>query len=171
MRYSLFSRNLLKQASLLAVTSLLLAGCKEKNTHVDVTQLHQDNFSKVTISQGVAGTLVRYEGNCMPGVLDGSCLSFPVQNTVCIFAPTTAAQVSGGEPYKPTDISTSLLAQTDPDADGFFQLALDTGIYSLIIREDGHYYVPYTGAQYLGEIHIYPDSVAYTMVSLNYAAW
>ena len=69
-------------------TKPISAGC-------NMAEIYPVNEGKLTIANGVWGTLSMMEGNCMPIVGPGStCKQCPVKRTVRIYEYTTAAQAT-----------------------------------------------------------------------------
>lgn len=104
----------------------------------DPDKLKEYNQRKVTIEQGVSGTIFFEEGNCMPPRGD-SCLTYPVERTVRIYELTTDAEAVGEGPFY-EEVNTKWIATAKSDQDGFFQMALPRGKYSLFIEEDSLLY-------------------------------
>lgn len=110
------------------------------------TKAVEENRGKRTISQGLYGTIGRKEGNCMP-MIEGSnstCQTCAVSRTILIHELTGMDDVTGNMPFFES-ISTPLIAQVDADANGFFQVSLNPGLYSVFILENGNLYANRTG--------------------------
>ncbi len=106
----------------------------------NIQQILAANALKVTIINGIWGTVSSYEGNCMPVIGPNStCKHCPAQRTVKIYAYTTAANAvaSSGLNGFYDSFNTTLIKQTDTDSDGFFQMDLPTGNYTMVIVENG----------------------------------
>lgn len=108
----------------------------------DPDKLKEYNQRKMTIEQGVSGTVFFEEGNCMPPRGD-SCRTYPVIRTVRIYAFTTEKEAAGDGPFY-SGVSTQLIATATSDKDGFYQAALSPGKYSLFIEEDSLLYANQT---------------------------
>lgn len=117
------------------------------------------NDAKVSIEQGIWGDIWFWEGNFMPVGRGDIC---QVQRTVYIFELTTREDVDQVV-YSPffTNIYTDLIATVESDAEGFFQVALEPGTYSLFIMEGENYY----SNRYGHDGEIFPVTVAAGEVS------
>jgi hypothetical protein len=133
----------------------LLAGscekrCVEPPTACDIQKARMDNSAKVTITMGIWGTVSFMEGNCMPIVDPASttCKHCPVKRTMRVYAYTNKAQASAsgyGGFYD--SFSTQLIKEVETDANGFFQAALPSGQYTLVVVENGKLYANSMDAQ------------------------
>lgn len=110
----------------------------------DMNKVYTDNAKKVTITVGVWGTVSNMEGDFMPMVPPcNSCGHHcPVQRTVKIYDYTLFSEGITSEPYSGfyDSLKTSLIAQVDTDADGFFQVDIPPGHYSMMVVENGKLY-------------------------------
>jgi hypothetical protein len=127
--------------------ALTLFSCNKENVtenSCNIQQTYTDNANKVTITNGLWGTLSSMEGNCMPMVQPpgNSCTNCPVQRTVKIYQYTLFSQAipSGNSTYFFDSFNTQLVAQTDADQDGFFQVSIPAGHYTIAIVENGKLY-------------------------------
>jgi len=96
------------------------------------------NNEKVTINQGVWGDVWFWEGNFMPMSRGKIC---QVQRMIYIFELTKMSEVEaiGYTPFY-SAINTDLVTTTESDTNGFFQVELEPGSYSLFVMEDTSYY-------------------------------
>jgi hypothetical protein len=134
-------------------------------------ELYQHNANKISISTGISGTVIQREGNCMPIIEEGECRWFPITNTVQIYAYATTNNVYGQGPFFDS-VDVEMLMEVSPDAEGFFQFPLDTGVYSVFILEKGKYYAnSYNGQGGVNSITIYSDSVSRLNMVLDYAVY
>ncbi len=130
---------------------LALNSCSDDDTEPDskwlnnIDALLEHNLEKVRIKEGLAGTVIFTEGNCMPAPVDdgeseSSCLRYPVSRVVHIHEYTHHSETEhlGGGFH--TDIQTKLVAKVKTDAEGFFEAGLPPGNYSLFIEEQGSFY-------------------------------
>lgn len=139
-------------------------------------KLYKKNQSKISVGQGVAGTLIMKEGNCMPmtGPYEGDnpCRSFPVKRIIQVYEPTSHSEVESSEPGPSfEEIHTRLIAETESDEEGFYELELDTGRYSLFIIEKGMYYRNMFKDNLIGPFTVSTDSVTLENLTIDYAAY
>ncbi len=139
-----------------AITTIMLFGvaitsCRDDDTGHDskwlnnIDALLEHNLEKVHIHEGLAGTVIFTEGNCMPAPVDdgeseSSCRRYPVSRVIHIHEYTHHSKTEhlGGGFH--TDIQTKLVAKVKTDAEGFFEAGLPPGKYSLFIEEQGLLY-------------------------------
>lgn len=144
----------------------------DNKTHVNITELIDKNLEKVSIAKGLSGTVYQIEGNCMP-VIDGnsSCKTFPIKRKVLIYEYTTQSQVIGsGTSYEA--ISTRKIAETESDSEGFYEISLAPGIYSVFVFEKGKYYANlFDGNGGINPIEIDTDSLLITHLRVDYAVY
>ncbi|GAA4337330.1 hypothetical protein [Flaviaesturariibacter amylovorans] len=133
---------------------LLLAACSKKDKQKDdigcapapvscnMPEVYAANETKRTITQGLWGTLAFQEGNCMP-VQDPNnttCRTCPVQRKLRIYPYTMLQHVLPVNGSFYDGFPNSPVATVVPDAQGFFQVALPDGQYSVLAEEDGRLY-------------------------------
>jgi hypothetical protein len=98
-----------------------------------------DTNYQITIPQGLWGNVWFWEGNFMPPVESGTIT--PVVRDVYIYEPTSLDQVDQvGYSAFYTQIHTQLIAKTESNETGFFQIALSSGEYSVFVKEDTLFY-------------------------------
>ena len=159
--------------------SILINSCEEEQNETlreteNLEKLYQKNQTKISIEQGVAGTLVLKEGNCMPMIGpyegDNPCRNNAVRRTVQIYEPTTPEDTEGSGPSF-EKIHTNLIAETQSDKDGFFEVELNTGLYSLFIIEKGDFYRNRWSNSYIGPVSVKKDSITIENPVIDYAVY
>ncbi len=106
-------------------------------------QVYADNAKKLTITNGIWGTVALMEGNCMPVAppTSSTCKTCPVKRTIKIYDYTlqsqTTPQISNGL-YD--SFSTQLIKEVDADDNGFFQVDIPPGHYTIVAVENGKLY-------------------------------
>lgn len=133
-------------------------------------ELYVFNSKKISIATGMAGTLIQREGNCMPVIEEGACRFFPVKRSIQFYDFTTQDDVEGNGPLF-NAVNTQLRGEIEPDADGFYQLALDTGTYSVFIYENGKYYANSYSRGGIYPVDVKTDSVSQSNLVLDYAVY
>ncbi len=130
----------------------------------------ENNKSKIIINTGVAGTLLKVEGNCMPIIRPGStCRTYPVSRTLNIYEYTTIKEVEGWGPLY-DGVNTKLVATCKADKEGFFQTGLKPGKYSIFICEGKKFYAnSFDGYGGINPITVQADSICYIVLRLDYA--
>lgn len=140
--------------------------------YTSLDNLYEYNKSKITISQGISGTLLKKEGNCMPMIGGTStCTISPIEGTIKVFEYTTIEETDGWGPLY-DDVLTKLIAQSNSDTDGFFQIKLSPGKYSVFISEKGKYYANSSnGEGGINPIVIQGDSILNQNLRIDYAVY
>ena len=122
---------------------LVFIGTHFSSCSKDPSVYSNRDYSKfVTIKQGLWGSCIFREGNCQPGS-DKGCKTYPVKRTIYIFQLTPNSQTTqlGAHNYPfYIKINTTLVAQTESNEMGFYQIELQSGQYSILINEEGKYY-------------------------------
>lgn len=141
----------MKHLCLAALLSLGLVSCEkqdnEKNTSADECSKsagYAPFETKITVSQGVYGTVHFTQGNCMPtGGLDlTDCRTCPVKRNVRIYKYSLisdAVRAANSSDFFER-LNTALIAETESDANGFFQVTLQPGTYTMVVVENGKLY-------------------------------
>lgn len=126
-----------------------LIGCDNDNhmenpAECDIQKVYTDNAKKLTIANGIWGTVSSMEGNCMPVIQPGSttCKHCPVKRMVKIYEYTLLgnATPSGNSPIFFDSFKTRLIKQLDTDDNGFFQTSIPPGQYTIVVVENGKLY-------------------------------
>jgi len=116
----------------------------KKPVGCDMQQVYADNSKKVTITNGVWGTLSSIEGDCMPTIPScGSCCrNCPVKRTVKIYQYATFNDAVGSDPHHVffDSFTTAFVTQTTTDENGFFQSSIPAGHYTIVVVENGKLY-------------------------------
>ena len=127
----------------------------------ETRELHSHNKEKIGITEGIWGTLVKTEENCLPPVdANSACDQYPVIREIAIYEYTTVDKTKySGNAF--SEISTKLIATTTCDEEGFFELALPPGRYSVFVKENGYLYAN----RFDGKAGIAPVTVESSVVS------
>jgi len=108
--------------------------------------IYFQNAKKITITQGVWGTISLMKGDCMPTAGYSSCSQCPVHDTINIYKYTLVDSATRtprpGRFYE--SFNTPIIAQTVCDDNGFYQIALPPGHYSIGVLVKGELYFEYT---------------------------
>ncbi|HBH05820.1 MAG TPA: hypothetical protein DDX92_04365 [Flavobacteriales bacterium] len=168
--------------NLIAVLLISSSSCTKEGEAQDPTsciphsKAVEENIGKLSISQGLYGTFARKEGNCMP-MIDGqgsTCRTCAVSRVISIYELTGKDDVTGNMPFFEST-TTLRVAQVVADANGFFQIRLDPGMYSIFIQENGKLYANSTGSAEmdyaLNPIEINENEVVEFPFYLDYAVY
>lgn len=137
---------------------LICLSCDNENSIDDILDScpgisPQRNNDKVTISQGLWGDVWFWEGDFMP-MISPSCASgtiTAVVREIYIHELTTFDDVDEESPTFYSSINTPLIAVAQSDTDGFFEVELSPGSYSVFAKEGDLYYA--NGFGHYGEIY------------------
>lgn len=142
----------------------------------DIGNLLRHNNEKITISQGVSGTVVFTEGNCMPPVMDNAsdpsrCMRYPVHRKIYIYELTQSSQAQETRGGFFRSVSTRKVAETTSDQEGFFELALPPGTYSVFIEEGGELYANlWDGQGNIQPVEVPEGETVFVRLDISYAA-
>ncbi len=138
---------MMRKLAVLGIAFSLLAACDErqdKPSSCNAESAYSRNESKVTVGNGVWGTVTFTEGDCMPRIGGKStCKTCPVQRTVRIYNYTTLNDVvDDANPHDSfyTSFNTTLIKEVEADTNGFFQAELPAGTYTVVVIENGKLY-------------------------------
>ena len=136
-------------------------------------ELRIHNASKISIKEGIWGTLVKTEGDCMPAIdwENTTCKQFPVKREILIYEYTKINETRH-EFTKFLEVYTKLVATATCDEEGFFELALESGKYSVFVREGGYLYAnSFDGQGGISSITVESSKVSEEFLNLNYASY
>lgn len=106
--------------------------------------MYADNAKKLTITNGVWGTVSSMEGDCMPSVptCNSCCRNCPIKRTIKIYQYTLIGDAATSDPNTGffDSFNTQLIAEADTDSNGFFQVDIKPGKYSIAVLENGKLY-------------------------------
>ena len=164
---------------LIVILGLFISSCEkevaENPTNINLEKLYESNKDKITISQGIAGTLIMKEGNCMPMLItdssESTCRAFPVRRKIQIYEYTLHSDMEGYGPEYDS-VYTPLIGETESDEDGFFQFQLGSNKYSIFIIEKGKFYANGSdGDGGINPVLIIKDSITIKNLRIDYAAY
>lgn len=149
--------------SLLLLISILFICCE------DETPLNLEE--QVTIQQGIWGQVTFWEGDFMPP--GGSGTITPVVRVIDIHTPTTEADALPLQSFGPLHDSllTAQVGSTQSDEDGFYQIALDTGKFSVFVREGDAFFAGISdGDGHLQPVRVNSGVVTRLDINIDYLA-
>ncbi|MDC0672792.1 hypothetical protein [Nannocystis radixulma] len=124
----------------------------------------------VGVSQGIAGAVCFWQGDFMPGDPEGTIR--PVARTIEIHAVTRREEAKPSSTAAFWDsVSTPLVATASSGADGWFEVALPPGSYSLFVREpQGLFANGYDEAGIIASVEVVAGKVTRKQLDVDYAA-
>ncbi len=169
----------MRNISLISFLILILSASCELNKNpidkirsVNIDSLVQKNALKVNIKIGITGTLLKKDGDCMPMISgSNSYRTYPVSRTILIYNSTNMNQVEGWGP-RYNSVNSKLIAKCNADQDGFFQVTIDPGKYSIFIKENDKFYANSTDGQgVINPVTVNTDSASSIILILDYAVY
>jgi hypothetical protein len=139
----------------------------------DIDKLLSKNKQKITITTGLSGTLLKKEGDCMPSypTTNKSCKEYPVSRTLSVYEYSTIRDVVGYGPLFDS-VTSKLIGQCKADNDGFFQITLSPGKYSIFILENEKFYANgFDGLGGINPVVVKADNVSIIRLTLDYASY
>ena len=141
----------MKKHFVAALLSLVLVSCEKQNNakHASADECNKSAGyvpveTKISVSQGVYGIVHFTQGNCMPTGGPGltNCRTCPVKRKVRIYSYSLLSDaVRSANSYDFFErLNTTLIAETESDANGFFQVTLQPGTYTMVVVENGKLY-------------------------------
>lgn len=128
------------------------------------------NYDKVTIEQGIWGDVWFWEGDFMPPCPTGTVTA--VSREIRIHELTSMDQVvvhPESHPAFYSAVASSLIATTWSDADGFFEVELDVGTYSVFVIEESLYFANgYDGYGNIWPVEVVEGEVSETLFRIDY---
>ena len=98
---------------------------------------------RVSIQQGVWGEVLDVEGDAMPGS-EPRLRVRPLSRLVYVFEPITEAQLNRSAQQSPyaTEVNARVVAITTSDNHGFYEVELEPGTYTVLMKTLRGWYVP-----------------------------
>ena len=131
-----------------------------------------DNEYKVTITQGVWGNVWFWEGNFMPGSVSGKIT--PVIREIYIYEATRHDSVLIDFERYPfiKEVNSNYFGKVISDKDGFYQVSLSPGKYSLFVKEDTLFYATILDADgHLMSVEVEANKVTKRQIDIDYKAY
>lgn len=142
-----------------------LCSCTRENWANKTDQLYRQNKKYITIKQGVWGTVTRRTGDWMPYLGErksGGPNEVPIKSKVRAYEPVSLADFEreGISIYNITDVPSKLVAETTSDRNGFFEMNLQPGEYSLFVTYNGETQAyGFDGIGNIGKIAIFENDI------------
>jgi len=119
-----------------------LCSCTRENWANKTDQLYRQNKKYVTIKQGVWGTVTEKTGDWMPYIGEresGGPSECPIKCKVRAYEAVTHTDFEreGISIYNITNVPSKLVAETTTNTNGFFEIDLQPGVYSLFVIYEG----------------------------------
>jgi hypothetical protein len=131
-----------------------------------------DNQGLVTIKQGIWGNVRLWEGDFMPGPGSRSRGKVtPVRREVRIYAPTSAQDLQPSSGTNFTRVKSRLVKKIKSGKNGFYQVSLPPGRYSVFVKEGSSLYANwFDGEGYVLPVTVVKDSVTKFQIDITSGA-
>jgi hypothetical protein len=126
------------------------------------------NGGRVSIPQGLWGDVWFWEGNFMPDCPTGTVTG--VGREIRVHELTSIDDVEASRAPFFSEIATPLVSTAWSDANGFFQVVLPVGRYSIFVVEDTLFYANRFSDKYVFPVEVVADSVTGIRFDINYRA-
>ena len=146
---------------------LFLWTCNVLNDNCPDNKVPLDTRDQVTIKQGVWGNVWFWEGNFQPVCPTGKIT--PVIREIYIHkgTPHDSVEFDG---FNISRIKTDLITVVSSNSSGFFQAELDTGAYSLFIKEDSVFYFDGSDNTFLVPAYVHAGNITKRQLDITYNA-
>jgi len=126
----------------------------------------------INIEQGIAGKIIWESGNQMPSPdAPRSTGRRGVKRAVYIYGLTNGTQATTTEGVFHANIQTKLITQVESDANGYFEVSLAPGRYSIFTKEEqGLYANLFDGENNIFPVEVKKEQVTTVEFLINYAA-
>ena len=123
------------------------------------------------ISEGIAGKVLWFEGDLMPGIDKEPVKGKPVQRELLIYKPTTRSETTAVDQVFYSEIHTDLVKKARTDAKGNFKVKLVPGKYSLFVRESQWLYASsVSGEGYINLVEVRDKALTDIEIRIDYMA-
>ncbi|MBI4095733.1 MAG: carboxypeptidase regulatory-like domain-containing protein [DPANN group archaeon] len=131
----------------LAILAFIFAGQQKQTSWTEQQIPPEIQNTSQQVKTGIHGTVTLTSGDCMPGEPSRThpCTQTKISRTVYIREPATIANMDGT--YLKT--KTNLVAQMTSDSNGYYDVTLPAGTYSVFVEDGSKEYCNFGGG--LGE--------------------
>lgn len=163
---------------LLFIVCTSIYTCSKKNSGEPtnwifrLNELVNNHKNKVSIKQGIYGTTSLTTGNCMPIIDENQCKLYTIEKEILIYERTSPFQVTFNNNKFVSKIHSKLIKKVNSDANGFFQIDLPVGVYSLFYQDDTIYpYVNINNPTIINEIIVDTNIKYYQYINIDKAIY
>jgi hypothetical protein len=146
---------------------LSFSACNINDHDCPGINLPPDNHTRVTVTQGVWGNVWFWEGNFQPYCPSGKVIPVVRQIYIHEGTPPDSVESDGRVIFR---IKTRLITVVNSDGSGFYEASLDSGAYSLFIKEDSVYYADGGDDSFLSSVYVVPGKVTKRQLDITYKA-
>ncbi len=153
----------------------IMIGCEDESPcgsgwhPVDTPERNDD---KVTIEEGIWGDVWFWEGDFMPVCPSGTITAVAREIRIHVLTHMDDV-VETSNPYAPfyTEINTDLVATVWSESNGFFEVDMPPGQYSLFVVEDTLFYANrFDGMGHINPVEVLDNEVTEILFKIDYKA-
>lgn len=151
----------------------LFSGCNNDYSKNNIDELNDSALSyEISIAQGVWGKVEFWEGDHMPGVvgIESSGTITPVSRVIHIYSGTRSDENVSKLGYFYENLNTELVAVTYSDQNGYYQVELPEGVFSVFIEEDLGLFANRAEGFIINPVVIEKDTVSLLNIDITYMA-
>ncbi len=124
-----------------------------------------------TLSEGITGKILWFEGDLMPGINKEPVEGIPLKRDIYIFMPTHTDQLEVINHVFYQNIQTRLIKRVTSDEKGNFSVKLKPGLYSLFVEEPtGLFANRYDEYGYVNTVKVNENKVTDIVIRIDYMA-
>jgi hypothetical protein len=124
-----------------------------------------------TISQGISGKVLWFEGDLMPGIDKEPVEGVPVEREIYIYRPTRTDQAELQDHVFYSEIRTELVKKINTGPEGKFTAKLEPGLYSLFVKEPrGLFANRFSEEGYINPVRVIKGEVTPLTIRIDYRA-
>ena len=131
------------------------------------TDLPPDNHTRVTVKQGVWGNVWFWKGNFQPYCPTGKVIPVVRQIYIHVGTPLDSVKFDGSMIIS---MDTRLIAVVTSEETDFYEASLDSGVYSLFIKEESVFYANGGDDTFLSPVYFVPGKVSKRQLDITYEA-
>ncbi len=163
---------IVRTMAFLLSAALLLVACEKDLSPLRENDCRVSNAHKVTITKGVWGTVLFWEGDFMPSIGPDMPRGrvCPVSRELYFHTATPSDSVLSERSGFYKEIYTPLVAVVTSDNEGFYQVDLPPGKYSVFVKEDSLFYADRSDSIHFNPVTIVPNSVQRFDIDITYKA-
>ena len=128
-----------------------------------------ENRHQITITQGIWGNVWLWEGNFQPVCPSGKVYAVVREIYIHEATPLDSVDFLPDSPFI-INIRTPLIKTVKSISSGFYQAALDTGTYSVFVREDTVFYFGSANNSYLEPGSVAENEIEKVQLDITYNA-
>lgn len=124
-----------------------------------------------TLSEGISGKVLWFEGDLMPGINKKPVAGIPVKREIYIFHPTRTSQVKVLDQVFFREIQTDLVKKIWTDKNGNFKVKLPPGRYSIFTKEPpGFFSNRFSEEGFLNLVNVTAGEITDIVIRIDYMA-